>query len=83
MTFKGYLYINIHEWQITTNLNNDLTKIGIERGQNEENTGRKAQINTKKINWQVSTTIDVYLNQKRINVWEHISNDLAINKFQI
>jgi hypothetical protein len=51
------------------------TKVGKERGnsyrKNEEITRRKTHINTRKLNWNVSTITDVFLNQKRVNACEH------------
>ena len=39
---------------------------------NEEISGQKAHTNTQKLNWNVSTITDVFLNQKRVNVCEHM-----------
>ena len=38
---------------------------------NEEVSRWKAQIHTWKLNWYVLTLTEVFLNQKRINVYEH------------
>ena len=51
-------------------------KIGKERGnsyqENEEISGWKAHINTRKLNWNTSTTTDAFLDQKRVNLSEHM-----------
>ena len=39
---------------------------------NEEISGWKAHINTRKLNWNISTITDVFLDQKRVNVCEHM-----------
>ena len=53
----------------------DNTKTGIERGnsyqKNEEISSWKAQINTQKLNWYVSTITNMFLNQNRVNICEY------------
>ena len=39
---------------------------------NEEISGWKAHINTRRPTWNVSTITEVFLNQKRVNLCEHI-----------
>ena len=50
-------------------------KIGQQRGnsyqKNEEISGWKAHTNTLKLNWNILRITDVFLNQKRVNVYEH------------
>ena len=50
-------------------------KIGKERGnsywKNKEISGRNAHTSKWKLNWNFLTIIDVFLNQKRVNVCEH------------
>ena len=38
----------------------------------EEISGRKAHTNTPKLNWNVLTITDVFLNQMRVNLFEHM-----------
>ena len=39
---------------------------------NEEVSGQKAYTNTQKLNWNILTITDVFLDQKRVNVCEHM-----------
>ena len=52
------------------------TKIGKQRGnsyrKNEEISRWKAYTNTWKFNWNILTITDVFLNQKRVNVCDHM-----------
>jgi hypothetical protein len=41
---------------------------------NEELSRRKAKINTRKLNWYLSTLTEEFLNHKRINVYESTVN---------
>ena len=46
-------------------------------------TGWKAEINAWKLNWYVSTIIGVFLNQKRINLCEHIVKMASRDSFNL
>ena len=41
---------------------------------NEEVSGQEAHTNTRKLNWNISTITDDFLDQKRVNVCEHTVN---------
>ena len=68
------LYIGMHKRQVILHiaLFFIFEIIGKERAisyrKNEQISGQKAHTNTQKLNWNVSTITDVFLNQKRVNI---------------